>query len=88
MNPPPTSVEDVRSRVRDYLRSIAASDDLELTDRTPLVDYWFTDSIRILETVVFLENAFGIEIDRADVAADNFETLETLVRFVVDRLKM
>jgi acyl carrier protein len=85
MNRAPLALEDVRSRLGEYLRANAASDDLDPTCATALLDEWFTDSIQILEMVVFLEDTFGIEIARADINAENFQTFETLVRFVAAR---
>jgi acyl carrier protein len=83
---PVLTLEDIRSRLEEYLRANAASDDLELTPATPLLDVWFTDSIQILEMVVFLEETFAIEVARADINAENFQTLETLLRFVARRV--
>jgi acyl carrier protein len=82
----PIALDDILARLRAYLLSHAPSDGLVLTGSTSLLDEWFTDSIEVLETVVYLEESFGVDIDRADVNAQNFHTLDTLARFVAERL--
>jgi acyl carrier protein len=44
------------------------------------------DSFGIVETVMFLEQEFGIRIARADVHAANFQNIAALAEFVGRRL--
>lgn len=44
------------------------------------------DSFGIVETVMFLEQEFGIKVARADVNAANFENIASLAAFVAQRL--
>lgn len=57
-----------------------------LTDTTNLLEDWFLDSMGVIETVVFLENAFEVDIHRADINADNFCSILALAHFVKAKL--
>ena len=60
---------------------------MELSLDTHLLDDWFVDSFGIVNTTLFLEEKFGIEISRADINAENFRSIETLSRYVANQLK-
>ncbi|UCB55969.1 MAG: hypothetical protein JSW45_05430 [Thiotrichales bacterium] len=59
---------------------------VDLTVTTDLLGEWFVDSLGIIETVLYLEKNFGVDIKRADINGDNFQNLDTLSDFVVKRL--
>ena len=44
------------------------------------------DSFGIIETVMFLERNFGVEIARADISGEHFENVTSLAEFVAKRL--
>ena len=45
------------------------------------------DSFGIIDTVLFLETTFGIEVARADINGVNFENIAKLSEFVAARMK-
>lgn len=79
-----------RSEIVDSLKSFLQAEfpnqGVELNESTDLLGEWFVDSLGVIETVLFLEKNFGIEIKRADISGDNFRSLATLSEFVVKRL--
>jgi acyl carrier protein len=79
-----------RSEIVDSLQNFLLTEfpnqGVDLTESTNLLGEWFVDSLGIIETVLFLEKSFGIDIKRADINGDNFRDLATLSEFVVRRL--
>jgi acyl carrier protein len=58
-----------------------------LTDDTNLLNDWFVDSFGIVNTTLFLEKKFGIEVCRADINANTFRSIESLSQYVAQQLK-
>jgi acyl carrier protein len=75
----------IAERIREFLDSEFAGQGGELTETTHLLDDFFVDSFGIIETVMFLESKFGIEITRADINGENFQDIASLSRFVSTR---
>ena len=75
-------VEDLKA----FLQQEFPNQGVDLTGTTDLLGEWFVDSLGIIETVLYLEKAFGVEVRRADINGDNFLNLETLSDFVARRL--
>ena len=46
----------------------------------------FVGSIHMLEILVFMEERFGIEVDPFDIKPECFRTINTMARFVRDKL--
>ncbi len=75
------------TRLLRYFRDLAPDPFLELTPSTRLLEDWFLDSIGILETVLFLESEFGVAMQRADITAATFASVDALSAFVVARAR-
>lgn len=69
-----------------FLQQEFPNQGVELNETTDLLGEWFVDSLGIIETVLYLEKNFGVEVKRADINGDNFRNLETLSAFVARRL--
>ena len=54
-----------------------------LTHDTNLLEDWFLDSLSIIETVMFLETKLNVKMTRRDINAENFESINTLTKFVI-----
>src|SRR5262249_16375962 len=74
------SWDEIAADLRRFLTTSFANEGVELTDRTSLLEEWFVDSLGILDLVLFLEQQFGLEVQRADVNGDNFSNVEALTR--------
>jgi acyl carrier protein len=47
-----------------------------------LLDQGILDSLGVMKLVIFLEKTFGIEVADEDIVPENFQTLNTIARFV------
>ncbi len=59
---------------------------IDLKDDTNLLNDWFIDSFGIVNTTLFLEQKFGIEISRSDINPTTFQSIETLSQFISNRV--
>jgi D-alanine--poly(phosphoribitol) ligase subunit 2 len=50
-----------------------------------LVSSGVLDSLATLQVVSFLEDSFGIKVKARDVSVDNMDTVDQMVRFVLER---
>jgi acyl carrier protein len=57
----------------------------DLQGETPLLGSGAIDSLGILELMTFLGERFDIAIEDGDFDSENFASLASLVRFVVER---
>lgn len=78
---------DITTRLLRYFQNLAPDPELELTASTRLLEDWFLDSIGILETVLFLESEFGVAMQRADITAATFASVDALSAFVAARTR-
>ena len=75
-------LEQIKLQIKVFFESEFPDPHMELSLDTHLLDDWFVDSFGIVNTTLFLEEKFGIEISRADINAENFRSIETLSRYV------
>ena len=79
--PDPVS-EQIRAFIREHFplarQNPPADDD-------SLLDSGIVDSLGILEIVNFLMSAFGVEISDDDLQPENFDSIESLRRFILGR---
>ncbi len=78
---------EIADLLRTFLQQEFPNQGVALTDSTDLLKDWFVDSLGIIETVLFLEKTFGIDIARADINGSNFRNVAALSEFVALRLK-
>lgn len=76
---------DVSAKIASFLKESWPHEGRELTESTDLLDGWFVDSLGIIMTVVFLEREFAIDVKAEDVNGVNFESLGSLVKYVLAR---
>lgn len=77
---------EIVDSLKTFLHDEFPNQGVELTESTDLLGEWFVDSLGIIETVLFLEKTFEIDIKRADINGDNFHNLATLSDFIINRL--
>ncbi len=77
---------EIKSLLKDFFEAEFPKTDSALTDETDLLNDWFVDSFGIVNTTLFLENKFGIEICRADINAENFRSINTLSSYISSQL--
>ncbi len=77
---------DIITQIKAFLEQEFPNQRVELTESTDLLEEWFVDSLGIVETVLFLEKSFGIDVSRADINGANFKNIAALAGFVSERL--
>ncbi|MBT3366668.1 MAG: acyl carrier protein [Nitrospina sp.] len=80
-------ITEIKSQLKNFFEEEFPNPGASLTDDTNLLDDWFVDSFGIVNTTLFLEEKFGVEISRADINAITFRSIETLSQYVANQLK-
>lgn len=78
---------EIKSQLKNFFEKEFPDSGVALTDDTDLLDDWFVDSFGIVNTTLFLEETFNIDVSRADINAENFRSIETLAQYVTHQLK-
>jgi acyl carrier protein len=80
---------DVTARVEQIVSSTVRSMkgfDIPLSADVSLIETGILDSLSIVTVVQQLQDAFGIDVQVADITLDNFDTLDLIARFVQERI--
>ena len=77
---------DIAGLFNNFFRTMYPHTNVELRLDTDLLAEWFVDSFGIVQTVQFIEDTFAVTLARADIHADNFASIRTLVAFVRGKL--
>lgn len=78
---------EIANKLKNYLEKQFPKPGMEITPSTDLLQEWFVDSLGIIQTVLFLETDFGVNVSRADINGTNFKNIRTLSEFIASRLK-
>jgi acyl carrier protein len=73
---------NVVNSIVDFVRERFPAAPVVLTAETALLDGGIIDSLGVIDLMAFLEAEHGIEIDDADYAMENFETIASLAQLV------
>jgi acyl carrier protein len=81
----PITEAAIKQQLRDYL---VRSGGLTTTpgDGDRLADHGFATSLRLLDLVGFVEDAFGVRLRPVDLVPDNLASIEQIARTVLGRL--
>jgi acyl carrier protein len=76
----------IQDHVRDFiLESFYVSDAAELTDDVSLIDSGIVDSTGMLEVILFIEGAFGIQVLDTETVPENLETISRIASYVAGK---
>jgi acyl carrier protein len=78
--------EKISSELKLFFLSEFPSPNTELTNTSDLAGLFLNDSLRVLTTVIHLEQQYGISLDGSDVNAEIFENIDSLSNFVLTKL--
>ncbi len=76
---------EIEGKLRSFIEQTFPREGAPLQNSTDLLEDWFVDSFGIIETVMFLEQAFAVSVGRADVQAVNFKSIDALTALVLER---
>ncbi len=80
------TTDEIVEQLFQYVRvKFPLAGSLELTREMSLLDSGIVDSLGVLDLVTFIEQQFGIVAEDDDLVAENFESIDSLVRFVQER---
>lgn len=74
----------IREQIIGILKEVKPNKNLE--GITNIVEGGFLDSFEIMNLIMMLSEAFGIEIDFEEITAENFNSIDAMVS-MVERLK-
>jgi acyl carrier protein len=74
---------DIEQEVRQFIAGNLKSElPADLTADYRLIDNGVLDSLAMFEVIAFIENSYGIEVEDADLSAENFETTRAIAGLV------
>jgi len=76
------NIEEIKESIKNYLLENVPNQGLDLSYDTDLLNEWFIDSLGTINTILFLEEKFGLTIKRSDINADNFTSINTIANYV------
>ena len=60
---------------------------LDVDDAGSLLDAGVVDSTGILEVIMFVEEAFGIEVPDEDIVPENFDSIDRMTAYIEGKTK-
>ena len=78
-------VPDLKNDIKQYLASTGYIEISRINDDTLLFNEEIIDSIGFVHLVVFLEDRFRIKTVDKDLVEENFETVNAIVKFVLQK---
>ena len=75
---------DIKEKIRDFIKLnlIAVDDDLPIEDDDNIFESGFVDSSVAMQLVLFVEEAFKIQVTDDDLDLINFSTINRIVQFI------
>jgi acyl carrier protein len=78
--------EKIESELKHFFATEFPATDIELTNSSDLPSLFLIDSLRVLTTVIHLEQQFGISLDESDMSVEIFQNIDSLANFVLAKL--
>jgi len=75
---------DIKEKVGDFIKSnlISFDDELTFDDDDNIFESGFVDSLVAMQLVIFVEEAFNIQVTDEDLDLINFSTINQIVQFI------
>jgi len=71
-----------KKEVKNFINSNFLSTNIELKEDTDLLESGVIDSMDLIELVAFLEKKYDLNLDAKQMIADNFRTVNSIVRLI------
>ena len=73
----------LRKQIREFVTTnFYVADPKTLEDSTSLLDHGIIDSTGVLEVIMFVETAFGVTVEDAEMLPENLDSIERIAAFV------
>lgn len=76
---------EIESQIRGFIAGELNAEIGALADDASLIDSGVLDSLGLIEVASFLERRYRIHVADIDLISDNFETVQTIARYVTDK---
>lgn len=78
----------IQEQVHDYIvqNFLFGEETDELNDDDSLLELGVLDETGILELVLFLEETYGVTVNRDDLSPENFESVNSISSYVLSHL--
>ena len=77
---------EISTQLRQFFEREFPNPGVALTGSTDLLKDWLVDSLGIVTTTVFVETSFGVEVTRADIRMENYQSIDRLTDFIARKL--
>jgi acyl carrier protein len=83
-----TDLDGIRWQIHEFIRASFLYDGSgeSLSDSASLMEEGIVDDTGILEVVLFLEETWGITVNRADLVPENLDSVDALAAYVSRQL--
>ena len=78
--------EEIKIRTKDFIRENTFAEIQNIQDSTMLFDDGVFDSMGLVLLISFLEEEFDIHTDDTDLIVENFESIEAISKFILNRI--
>jgi acyl carrier protein len=79
--------ERISAELKHFFETEFPAPETKLTNTSDLPTLFLMDSLRVLTTVIHLEQQFGIAMKEADINAEIFQNIDSLTNFVITNLR-
>lgn len=78
----------IQEQVHDYIvqNFLFGAETDALDDDAPLLELGVLDETGILELVLFVEETYGVTVNRDDLSPENFESVNSISTFVLSHM--
>jgi acyl carrier protein len=78
--------EEIKSKIRSYVQESAFTNPDKIYDTTLIFKEGILDSMGLITLITYLEETFHFQIKETDLEEENFESIQAMANFVVNRL--
>jgi acyl carrier protein len=77
----------VREQVRDFVcTNFLFNTVAPISDDSSLMEQGIIDETGVLELVMFVEEAYGVQVDEADLIPENFDSIDRISSYIAHHL--
>lgn len=84
------ALDTIRAQVHEFIMQNFLFDGVTVTqdldDDASLLERGVVDATGVLEVMLFVEDTYGLQVSEADLAPENFDTVNTIARYIASQL--